>query len=58
MLNFGLPFGIRANISGTAQSAAPYTITTGRDDNRDGVSNDRPGGRRAQHASAARRAGT
>ena len=28
----------------TASSAAPYTITTGRDDNGDGVSNDRPAG--------------
>jgi hypothetical protein len=27
-----------------AQSATPYTITTGRDDNRDGTSNDRPAG--------------
>ena len=44
MLNIGLPWGIRATSSGTAQSAAPYTITTGRDDNRDGVSNDRPAG--------------
>jgi hypothetical protein len=44
MLNIGLPWGMRANVSGSAQSAAPYTITTGRDDNRDGVSNDRPAG--------------
>jgi hypothetical protein len=44
MLNVGLPWGVRANLSGSAQSAAPYTITTGRDDNRDGVSNDRPAG--------------
>jgi hypothetical protein len=44
MLNVGLPLGIRANVSGTAQSAAPYTVTTGRDDNADGVSNDRPAG--------------
>jgi hypothetical protein len=43
-VNIGLPLGVRANISGTAQSAAPYTITTGHDDNRDGVSNDRPAG--------------
>jgi hypothetical protein len=43
-LNVGLPLGIRANIGGAAQSAAPYTITTGRDDNQDGVSNDRPAG--------------
>ena len=41
-VNIGLPLGVRANIGGTAQSAAPYNITTGRDDNRDGVSNDRP----------------
>jgi len=44
MVNVGLPLGIRANVNGTAQSAAPYTITTGRDDNGDGVSNDRPSG--------------
>jgi Carboxypeptidase regulatory-like domain len=44
MLNVGLPMGIRANVSGSAQSASPYTITTGRDDNQDGVSNDRPAG--------------
>jgi hypothetical protein len=44
MINVGLPLGIRANVGGTAQSAAPYTITTGRDDNGDGVSNDRPDG--------------
>ena len=44
MLNIGLPMGIRANVSGSAQSASPYTITTGRDDNQDGVSNDRPAG--------------
>jgi len=43
-VNIGLPLGVRANLSGTAQSAAPYTITTGRDDNGDGVSNDRPAG--------------
>jgi len=44
MLNVGLPLGVRANISGVVQSASPYTITTGRDDNQDGVSNDRPAG--------------
>ena len=44
MLNVGLPWGVRANLGATAQSASPYTITTGRDDNRDGVSNDRPAG--------------
>jgi carboxypeptidase family protein len=44
MLNVGLPLGIRANFTGVAQSAAPYTIITGRDDNQDGVTNDRPAG--------------
>jgi outer membrane receptor for ferrienterochelin and colicin len=44
MFNFGLPYGVRANISSNAQSAAPYNILTGRDDNRDGVVNDRPAG--------------
>lgn len=44
MVNFALPFALRANLSANAQSASPYTITTGRDDNRDGVSNDRPDG--------------
>ena len=43
-VNIGLPLGVRANVGGTAQSAAPYNITTGHDDNRDGVSNDRPAG--------------
>ena len=44
MVNYTFPFGIRANLSNSFSSAAPYTITTGRDDNRDGVSNDRPAG--------------
>ncbi len=44
MVNVGLPFALRANISANVQSASPYTITTGRDDNQDGVSNDRPDG--------------
>ena len=44
MFNFGLPLGLRANVGAVAQSAAPYTITTGRDDNQDGVNNDRPAG--------------
>ena len=44
--NFNMPFvfGMRASFNGNAQSAAPYNITTGRDDNLDGVVNDRPGG--------------
>ena len=44
MFNVGLPFGVRGNLTANAQSASPYTITTGRDENRDGVSNDRPAG--------------
>jgi hypothetical protein len=44
MMNMTLPAAIRANVTATASSAAPYTITTGRDDNRDGISNDRPAG--------------
>jgi hypothetical protein len=44
MFNIMLPYEIRANVGGTAQSASPYTVTTGRDDNLDGVSNDRPAG--------------
>jgi hypothetical protein len=44
--NFNMPFvfGTRASVNGNAQSAAPYNITTGRDDNLDGVVNDRPAG--------------
>jgi outer membrane receptor for ferrienterochelin and colicin len=44
MINVPLLFGLRANLNVNAQSATPYTITTGRDDNGDGVSNDRPAG--------------
>ncbi len=44
MVNVPLVFGLRGNLSVSAQSATPYTITTGQDDNGDGVSNDRPAG--------------
>jgi hypothetical protein len=44
MMNVGIPLGIRAFVNGVAQSAAPYTTITGSDDNRDGVTNDRPPG--------------
>jgi hypothetical protein len=44
MVNVPLRYGIRASVSGSAQSAAPYTIITGTDDNGDGVVNDRPAG--------------
>ena len=43
-VNVPLMLGLRANVNVNAQSATPYTITTGRDDNGDGVSNDRPAG--------------
>jgi hypothetical protein len=39
-----LPLGVRANLSGSMWSGAPYTITTGFDDNNDTVFNDRPDG--------------
>ena len=44
--NINLPFvyGLRASANGNAQSASPYNITTGKDDNQDGVVNDRPSG--------------
>jgi hypothetical protein len=44
LINIPLPKAIRASVNLTASSAAPYNITTGRDDNRDGVTNDRPAG--------------
>jgi hypothetical protein len=37
-----LPFALRLDGTLRASSGAPYDITTGRDDNGDGVSNDRP----------------
>jgi hypothetical protein len=43
-INVPLFYGVRTNVNFQAQSASPYTMTTGRDDNRDGVVNDRPAG--------------
>jgi hypothetical protein len=43
-VNYTFPFRVRVNLMNQFSSAAPYTITTGSDDNRDGVSNDRPAG--------------
>lgn len=43
-VNYTFPLGLRANITNQYSSAPPYTITTGSDNNRDGVSNDRPAG--------------
>jgi hypothetical protein len=42
LVNFPIAAGFRMNTQINAQSALPYTITTGRDDNQDGVVNDRP----------------
>lgn len=42
--NLTLPLGLRASATAQVQSGLPYTILTGRDDNRDGVTNDRPAG--------------
>ncbi|HXH26099.1 MAG TPA: carboxypeptidase-like regulatory domain-containing protein [Vicinamibacterales bacterium] len=39
-----LPLGFRANLQFRAQSGPAYNLTTGRDDNLDGVVNDRPAG--------------
>jgi hypothetical protein len=44
MVNVPLGKGIRTNLMSQAQSGLPYTIITGRDDNGDGVTNDRPAG--------------
>jgi hypothetical protein len=44
MVNVPFFFGARINAQGQAQSAAPYNITTGVDNNLDGVVNDRPEG--------------
>ena len=44
MVNVPLFLGVRTSVNVNAQSAIPYTITTGRDNNGDGVANDRPVG--------------
>jgi hypothetical protein len=44
MFNMDLWKGFKLASNFSASSAAPYTITTGRDDNNDTVSNDRPAG--------------
>jgi hypothetical protein len=44
MVNVPVVFGIRTTMNLNAQSGVPYTITTGLDDNHDGVLNDRPAG--------------
>jgi len=41
-VNVPLVGGVRSSLNFQAQSAVPYTIITGLDDNRDGVVNDRP----------------
>jgi hypothetical protein len=44
VMNTSLTRSIRFGVSTAARSGAPYTITTGRDDNGDTVFNDRPSG--------------
>jgi hypothetical protein len=44
IVNATLPFGVRAGITLQALSAAPYTITTGLDENGEGIFNSRPAG--------------
>ncbi len=45
-VNSRLPFGVYLATTINARSASFYTITTGKDDNRDGVINDQPPGGR------------
>ncbi len=54
MVNLPFFLGSRLNANANAQSASPYNITTGSDDNLDGVVNDRPGdvGRNSARGSA------
>lgn len=44
VLNTTLVKSLRLGVSATARSGAPYSVTTGRDDNGDAVFNDRPAG--------------
>jgi hypothetical protein len=43
-VNLDLPFRLRLTTLVTARSALPYNVTTGSDDNRDAIINDRPPG--------------
>jgi hypothetical protein len=43
-MNTNVKAGFRLNMNVRAQSAAPYNITTGLDENRDGQTNERPSG--------------
>ena len=49
-MNSDLKAGFRMNMNLRAQSAAPYNITTGLDENRDGQTNERPAGVRRNSA--------
>ena len=44
MVSFGLPMKLRAFLNTQYQSAAPYNVITGLDNNGDSVTNDRPAG--------------
>jgi hypothetical protein len=48
--NSDLRWGFRLSVNARAQSASPYTITTGLDTNGDGVNNERPDGTRRNSA--------
>jgi outer membrane receptor for ferrienterochelin and colicin len=41
---FEVPWGIKLGMAGRYRSALPYNVTTGFDDNRDSIVNDRPAG--------------
>ncbi len=43
-MNTDVKAGFRLNMNVRAQSASPYNITTGLDENRDGQTNERPAG--------------
>jgi hypothetical protein len=43
-LNVPFVYAMRLTVTGVAQTAAPYNITTGLDNNQDGIVNDRPDG--------------
>jgi hypothetical protein len=58
-VNVPIVAGVRTNLNVQALSAMPYTITSGEDDNDDGVVNDRPadvGRNTARRAPRGRRA--
>jgi len=53
VMNTNLTRSLRLSVSTTARAGAPYTVTTGRDDNGDTVFNDRPAGTRRNSVTGA-----